>query len=175
MIDFYTIDDFNKIKKQRNNTILIYAFILGLYVLLSAGFITWVALLPLESSKTALAVWLHHITSIIFIAVTFIFFGIPFKRVNKFYKVCDNFNKGLKKTDTGVFLRFEDELLSKDGVDCKTLVFEEKNKFKNSTIERKIQIFYEKDYPDIKEGQKLEYITQANFLLKYKVLPEEDK
>ena len=175
MIDFYTRDVFLSAQKQRRKLIFIYLFILAVYVLLSAVFLTWMFLLPLGSSKKALVVWLHHFLSIIFVATTFIFFGIPFNRVHKYYKVCCNFEKGLKKKDSGIFLRYDDELFSKDGVDCKSLVFEEKDKFKNATFERKVFVFYEQDFPVLKEGQRLEYITNAGFLLQYQIISSEEQ
>ena len=71
-----------------------------------------------------------------------------------------------------VFFEYDETLQDKDGVDFKSLVFIEWNKYKNDFFERKVLVFDEREFPQIKEGQNVTYVTQGNVLVSYKILEE---
>ena len=77
---------------------------------------------------------------------------------------------GLKETSTGNFLEYDEEIQDKDGVDFKSLVFIEWNKYKKDFFERKVLVFYEKPFPEIPEKANVRYITQGNVLISYEIL-----
>ena len=73
---------------------------------------------------------------------------------------------------TGSFIEYSESIQDKDGVDFKSLVFIEWNKYKNDFFERKVLVFDEREFPQIKEGQNVTYVTQGNVLVSYKILEE---
>ena len=62
------------------------------------------------------------------------------------------------------------KVMDKDGVDFKSLVFIEWNKYKIDFFERKVLVFYEKPFPEIPVEANVSYITQGNVLISYEIL-----
>ena len=105
---------------------------------------------------------------------SFIYLGIKYKRINKYYTLCKNITGGIKEEFTAYFFEYDESLSTKDGVDVKALVFLQWNKFKNSFFERKVWVFYEKPFPKFNEHDKVRFITQGNVLVSYEILEEEE-
>ena len=82
-----------------------------------------------------------------------------------------------KLKDPEVKKRFIDiaKRMEKDGVDFKSLIFLEWNKYKKDYFERKVLVFNEKPFPEIPDGATVTFITQGNVLISYEIteLPEE--
>ena len=78
---------------------------------------------------------------------------------------------GIKEKFTGSFIEYDETIIEKDGVEFKSLVFLEWNKYKNDFFERKVYVFSEKPLPQIEVGKNVKYITQSNVLLGYEILP----
>ena len=57
-----------------------------------------------------------------------------------------------------------------DGVECKTIIFLEWNEYKKIYFERKVLVFYEKEFPQIPENAFVKMVTQGNFLISFEVL-----
>ena len=106
----------------------------------------------------------------VFVAFSFIYLGIPFKRVRRYYKMCQHLSTGLRETSVGNFLEYDENIQDKEGVDFKSLVFIEWNKYKKDFFERKVLVFYEKPFPEIPEKANVSYITQGNVLVSYEIL-----
>ncbi|MBR5899939.1 MAG: hypothetical protein IKZ38_00935, partial [Clostridia bacterium] len=68
------------------------------------------------------------------------------------------------------FFEYDETLQFKDGVDFKSLIFIEWNKYKNSYFERKVMVFYERDFPEIQPNSMVKYVVQANILISYEYL-----
>ncbi len=170
MIDYFVESEFLKVKKQRKNVLTVYFIILGVYVLFSAGMFIWYRMLPYKSSRISLVKLLQHSASALMIIFSFIYLGIIFKRVNRFYRLAYNLLSGIKETSTGNFLEYDDSVRQKDGVDCKALIFIEWNKYKNDFFERKVLVLEEKDFPEIPENANVKYVTQGNVLVSYEIL-----
>ena len=88
--------------------------------------------------------------------------------------MCNNLLTGLREDNIAEFLRYDQRICDKDGVDCRALIFSEWNKFKNEYFDRKVLVLAEKPFPELKENQKIRFITQGNVLVSYSVV-EEDK
>jgi len=171
-MEYYNPEELTKSKRQRKKLIWIFWIIVALYVLFSAGMITWYALLPYKSPTQSTVKLIHYPITILLVVFTFIFLGIPFKRANKFYKLFVQLEQGTRETGEGVFIEYDDALQVKDGVDFKSLIFIEWNKYKNDYFERKVLVLYEKDFPEIEERAKVRFITQANVLISYEIIDE---
>ena len=149
-----------------------YFLIVAVYLVLSLGLFLWYRTLPYMSGEIGKVKFIHYTISAIFVIVSFIYIGIPFKRVNKYYKMTYNMLTGIKETSTGSFFEYDETLQDKDGVDFKALVFIEWNKYKNDFFERKVLVFDEREFPEFKEGENVRYVTQGNVLIEYTLLDE---
>ena len=143
MIEVYDSGILERAEKQRKKILFVYYVILIAYILLSALFVTWEVLLPYQSKLESLVKWLHHLVTAIFVTASFLFFGIPFRRIHKYVQVCRNFRDGLKDTSEGVVIGFSEEMTEKDGVDVKSIIIDEKIKYREGSIQKNIFILYE--------------------------------
>ena len=172
MIKYFTQEDLLAAKKQKKNVLTLFFLITGL---VAAGFITLFIIffgLPYKSPEITKIKIINHSLAAVYVVFAFIYLGIPYKRVRRFYKFTYNLFYGLKETSTAVFLETNEELHDKDGVDCKSLVFLEWNKYKKEYFERQVLVFYEKPFPEIKEKSEVRFVTQGNFLIEYEIINE---
>ena len=72
-----------------------------------------------------------------------------------------------------MFSKNVSEFQTKDGVDCKSIMLVEWNKYKKDFFEREVLVFYEKPFPEIPQDATIEFVTQGNFLISYQILDEE--
>lgn len=173
MIEYFKEQDYLEAKAQRKKVLMWYFIIVAIYLVLSLGLFLWYRTLPYMSGEIGKVKLIHHVISAIFVIVTFIYMGVPFKRVNRYYKMTYNMLTGIRETSTGSFFEYDETLQDKDGVDFKALVFIEWNKYKNDFYERKVLVFDEREFPEFKEGENVRYVTQGNVLIEYTLLDEE--
>ena len=84
-------------------------------------------------SKITILKVIHYSLTAVMLIFTFIFIGIKFNRVKKFYAKCCNISEGIKEMSVGSFLEYDEQVQTKDGVDFKSLVFIEWTKYKESS------------------------------------------
>lgn len=172
MVQYFKEQDYINAKAQRKKVLILYFIILGIYLIISAGLFIWYRTLPFMSDKIGLVKFIQHSLSALFVIATFIYLGIPYRRVNRYYKKTFNMFTGLRETSTGSFFEYDESVQDKDGVDFKALVFVEWNKYKNDFFERKVLVFAEREFPEFKEGENVRYVTQGNVLIEYTLLDE---
>lgn len=172
---YFHEEQLTAIKKQRKKLLTIFYVVLGFYVLITAGMITWNALLPYASSMQTTVKIIEYVVTAIVIIFLFVFMGIPYKRTNKIYKFCKRLSTGVRETSEGSFFEYDEDIQDKDGVDCKSLIFIEWNKYKNDYFERKVLVFYEQPFPEIPESAQVRFVTQGNFLIEYEILEVPEK
>ena len=170
MIDYFTVEELEKAKKQKKRNLTAYLIVLAAYVCISAAMYIIYFGLPYKSPRITTIKWIHYSLTAVFVVFSVVFLGIVYKRVRRYYKQCYNMQTGLKETSTGNFLEYDEEIQDKDGVDFKSLVFIEWNKYKKDFFERKVLVFYEKPFPEIPEKANVRYITQGNVLISYEIL-----
>lgn len=175
MTRYYTDDIYQRSEKQRKKYFFIYLVCLFVFLAFSVAMIIWYRQLPYRSPKIATVKWVHYPVTVLFVIFSFVYLEIPYKRVRKFCKLCVNIKTGIKETFEGSFLERDNSLVSKDGVDCKSLVFIEWNKYKKVYFERKVYVFYELPYPEIPEKAIVRYVTQGNVLYEYEILQTEEE
>ena len=81
-----------------------------------------------------------------------------------------NLFSGIRETSTGSFFEYDESLRTKDGVEFKSLVFLEWNKYKDDFYERHVLVLIEKEFPKFEENQNVRYVTQGNVLVGYEIL-----
>lgn len=173
MTEVFFESDYLSAKKQVKNLIIVYSVILAIFILISAGLLIWFKTLPYKSPTITIIKAIHYTITAIFVICTFIFFGIKFKRANRYKKMCNNLLTGLREDNEAEFLRYDQRIYDKDGVDCRALIFSEWNRFKHDYFDRKVLVLAEKPFPQFIENKKYRFITQGNVLVSYCELEEE--
>ncbi len=176
MKDYFNEQMYIDAKKQKKKVVAWYIVIMSIYALISVGLYWWYRTLPYQDSTINAVKAIHYSLSALMVVFSFIYLGIPFKRVNRYYRITHQMMTGIRETSTGSFFEYDETEQDKDGVDMKALVFIEWNKYKNDFYERKVLVFEEMDYPEIPENTNVKYITQGNVLISYEILdlPQED-
>jgi len=174
MTEYFTESLHSEVKAQRKKCLLIYYIALGAFVLMSVGFLVWYIFMPYKSPNITLVKCIHLPLTGIFVIFSFIYLGIPFKRCNKFYRYCEKLSVGRKETSVCTFYTYNEEMIQKDGVDCKALVFFEWNKYKGEYYEREVFVFAEKEFPVLEKNAVYEFVTQGNFLISYRKATEDE-
>ncbi len=174
MIDYFVEEDFLKVKKQRKKVLAMFYVMLGIYLLISLGIWFWYRALPYKSPTITWVKVTLYAFSIISTICCVLYMGIVYKRVNRFYRKCYSLVHALKETSTGNFLEYDETLQDKNGVDFKSLVFVEWNKYKKDFFERKVLVFNEWDYPEIPQNANVRYVTQGNVLVSYQILDDDN-
>ena len=169
-MEYFTEQDFLSAKAQRKTWLIIYFIVLGVYVLASAGLLVWYLLLPYQSPVITTVKLIHYPLTALFVIFSFVYLGIPYKRVNRFYKMCLYIKTGHREEWTGSFFEYDETLQDKEGVDFKSLVFIEWNQYKKDYFERKVLVFNEKPFPEIPENATVKYVTQSNVLVSYEII-----
>lgn len=170
MTNYFNETDLEKAKRKR--TIL-----LSVFFITTAAFVAFLCVmlfvvymrLPYESDRIISVKIITYSVIVIYVAFCFIFLGVTYKRAKRYHVFLNNLKTGLKETSTAVFLDGDETLHEKDGVDCKSLIFIEWNKYKKDYFERKVMIFYDKPFPDIPSKAEVRFVTHGNFLISYEI------
>lgn len=170
MTQFFNANELNVAKKQKRKTLLIYFIILGVYLFISLGLWLWFRTLPYMSKTITTIKLIHYPITFVFVIFSFIYLGIKYKRINRYFRIVRNLVTGLKETSTGSFFEYDESLRTKDGVDFKSLVFIEWNKYRDDFFERHVLVLREMEFPKFEENQNVRYVTQGNVLISYEIL-----
>lgn len=173
MTEYFTIKDYEQARATRKKILGLYYGILAIFVGVTAGLFIYYTTLPYKAPIISTIKLIQHVLSFLFVVFSFVYLGIVFKRTNKYYKLTKNLVEGLKETSTASFFEYKDEITIKDGVDFKSLVFIEWNKYKNDYYERNVLVFKERPFPEIPEKAMVSFVTQGNVLIKYEILEQE--
>ncbi len=174
-MEYYNEAELLSVKKQRNKLLVWYIVILAIYAFASVGIFVWYKLLPYGSNQTTIIRLIEYPLTFVFVLFSFIYLGIPYSRANKYYKLCVRLQTGKRETFEGEFTGYDGEKNIKDGVDVKSLLFEEYNEYKKSDFERKVLVFYEKPFPELEKGARYKFITQGNVMIEYEKIDSESK
>ena len=172
MTEFFKTEEYEKVRQQRKKVLMWFFVGVAVYLILSIGVLLWYLTLPyLSPTITTTKIVQFSITGV-FVVYAFIYLGIPFKRVNKYFKVTRNMVKGLKETSVGSFFEYDESIQTRDGVEFKSLVFLEWNKYKKDFYERRVLVYIEKDFPTFDKNQNVKYVTQGNKLVSYEIIED---
>lgn len=170
MIEYFLDENYLQAKKQRKTVLGWYIAIMSIYLIVSLGIFFWYRTFPYQDPRINTAKFIEYSLTALVVIFSFIYLGIPYKRVNRFYRLTNQMKTGIRETSTGSFFEYDETLQDKDGVDMKSLIFIEWNKYKNDFFERKVLVFDEREFPQIPEGANVKYITQGNVLISYEIL-----
>ena len=170
MVEFFKKEEFDLASIQRKKVLAWFFVVLGVYLLVSVGVLLWYLTLPYMSKTITTVKIVQYSITTLFIIFAFIYLGIPFRRVNKYYKVLKNMTIGLRETSTGSFFEYDENVQTRDGVEFKALVFLEWNKYKNDFYERRVLVCVEKNFPVFEKHTNVRYVTQGNKLCSYEII-----
>ena len=173
MMEYFKKEDYKKAISQKKKLSIIYTIIAIIYGVISAVVLSYYLTLPYLSQKISTLKTIFYTITVIFAFFSVLFFCLPFKMVRKYIKFAINLTQGRKEESEAHFLEYDNKLVEKEGVECKTLIFLEWNKYKNDYYERRVFVFNEKPFPKFIENQKIKLITQGNFLVSYEILKED--
>ena len=174
MTKYFTMQDFEQAKAQKNKVRKLYFIVLAVFVMLTVGLFIYFRTLPYKDPAIQTIKILQHVFSGIFVVFSFLYLGIVYKRTNKYFKMTKNLVEGLKETSVASFFEYKDQITIKDGVEFKSLVFIEWNKYKKDYYERNVLVFIEKPFPEIPEKAMVKFVTQGNVLIEYEILEEDE-
>ena len=169
MIQYYDEKEIEISNKQFNKNLFLFLSITFVFLVLIVALFIINYNLPYKASVKTLYQVIGILAILSYVVYSIIFISIKLLRVKRYYMHCINLKEGLRETTTAVFIRFEDELQVKDGVDFKHLIFLEWNKFKGEFYERKVLVYKEKPYPKIEIGSTVTFVTQGNVLIEYEI------
>lgn len=167
MTEYFKSEFVENAKKQRNRVLIFYFSVLFVFVALCVAALIWYVGLPYASPEILKVKLVIYPITAVFVIFSFLYLGIKFKRVRKYYALVKRISVGLKEKTTAEFLRYDDAVSTKDGVDMKSLIFYEWNKYKKEYFERKVLVFFEEDFPVLKEKTTYEFTTVGNVLYSY--------
>lgn len=167
-------DDLTAAFLQKRRLFWIYFSIAALFGALLIGCIIWYVSLPYADSLAYLPQLILCSAACIFIVFSFIFLGIKYQRVRKYYKMLASLSIGMKHVNNSYFLRYDEPEL-KDSVDYYVLTMCEWSKKKSAYLDRKIYCDKEKPLPQFQAGDQVRYLTHGNVLLSYDIIGHSDQ
>lgn len=170
MVEFFNTEELKRAKAQRIKVLIGFFVVFAVYLVCSIGVLMWYMTLTYMSSKITTVKAVQFSMTGVFVVFAFIYLGIPFKRVNRYYKFVINMATGLKETFTGSFFEYDERVQTKAGVEFKSLVFLEWNKYKQDFYERRVLVYVENEFPQFEKNENVKYVTQGNVLYSYEKL-----
>ena len=155
---------------QFRKSLIFYFICVFLYLVYSSIFFVWFLRLPYADESVKTIKGCLYPVSVLFVIFSFIYLGIKVKRTRAYKKLCQNIQVGLKEKNLAKFLDYDHYVSEKDGVEMKSLIFIEWNKYKKEDYERKVYVFCDKELPKLEKGQTVSFITQGNVLYEYEIV-----
>ena len=171
----YVISDDEKAaaRRERKRLLSIWFAVLAVYVVL-LGTMLGMSIYLVDGLRIRTHTWwlgtLSAIITMVFAAFTLFFFAIKFRLTNKYVKMLNDMDTGLKDDIVARFVGYEDAITLKDGVYFYTMVLKTKPLRRDDIDERKLLIEHTVPKIELNEGAKLRLISHANILMAYEIL-----
>ncbi|MBR5192346.1 MAG: hypothetical protein IKW33_02945 [Clostridia bacterium] len=166
---YFSQEELQKVQKQRRKHIIIYVSSAVAFLIFTIGMFLWYTTLPYKSPTITVVKIIEYVVVALFVIYSFIYLGLVFRRVNRYYKTLVDLKNNKKENYSGSFIGYDETLHEYNGVDFKTLNFLEWNKYRKEYFERDVYVFYERDFPKLKENQIYNYKTQSNILYEIEI------
>jgi len=179
MINLYEKSDIEIIERKKKKMFNIYLTVLALSVVFCMVFTVFYIMLPYAYnseivSKKHLYLFLNCLVCSLVVIFSFIYLGIPYKRVKYYYRMLENFKVGQKIESVSTFLQMDNDIKNKDNVDFRTMMVLEWSDKTQEYMQRNILVDKEKPIPELNNGDIIKYVTHANILLEYGLKSESD-
>lgn len=166
----FTDDDFNAVVDQKKRVLAVFWGVLGGYLAVAVWSLIYYISLPYKDDMQKLPKTVMFIATSLLIVFCFLYMGIKYHRVKKYYKMMYYLSEGLKNVEENYFVGFELNDLQKDCVDAISCVFKTWSYKKKEWMRREAYWDVEKRLPPFTEGDLVRYVVQSNFILAYDVI-----
>lgn len=175
MTEIYEEKDFERAFLQKKRIWAVFYTALGVYLAAALALFVWYLFLPYKDPSI---IWIKVGQSVlagVYVIFLFVFCGVKLKRSRRYCKMLNFARTGILEDNRGEFLRFEDDIQVKDGVDFYCMVLSEWYDKKEEFYERKVLIDAEKSHPALALGDEVNYVTQGNILIRFEVTGHNDQ
>ena len=169
MIEIYRDEDLYNAVKQQRRILGIYFAVIALFLAGLAALLTVYLFLPYNSPNGTWVIVGTSVWTALFIAFSFPYMGISYKRCHAYVKMLRFISLGLKESMTAPFAGIED-WTTHDGVDVNVAEFNVPNRKREEEMVRQVYVDGEKDFPPFEEGHSVRFVTQGNLLISYEIL-----
>ena len=166
----FSDDDFNAVIDQKKRVFSLFLVVVAVYSALAVWSLIYYISLPYKDDMQKLPKTVMFIATSLLIVFCFLYMGIKYHRVKKYYKMMYYLSEGLKNVEENYFVGFELNDLQKDCVDAISCVFKTWSYKKKEWMRREAYWDVEKRLPPFKEGDLVRYVVQSNFILAYDVI-----
>ena len=173
MISVYTDADYLSAYQQKRRIFYGFLLITLMYVGFALGLVFYHSTLPYADPRQTLPRVLVYVLSSIYVLLIFPFMTIKYRRCRSYYKMLSHVCESIKMEEKNYFYYFREKNLQKDNIDVVGCVFETWSKKKQEWLEREVYFDCEKPLPEIESGDLVEYITQSNFIIQYKIIEKQ--
>ena len=173
MVSVYNDADYLAVYKQKQKLWAIFCVATVVYL---AYCITWLVYhisLPYNHPMQGLAKAMVFAATALYVVLIFPYLAIKYSRVRRYYKLIGHFSSGLKNEEKNYFYCLEEKSLQKDNIDVIGCVFETWNKKKCEWMDREAYFDLEKPLPSFDSGDYVQYITQSNFIVQYRIIQKQ--
>lgn len=122
-----------------------------------------------------LAKFLNIFLSAVYLCALWFFFSIKFRIIHRNYVLLRNIFTGIIDENNGIFIRFDDTAVQKEGVDFYCWIFEEKVIKRPDMSERRVLIRYGYEHPNFEPKDVIHYHTHAGVLLDYEIVKKQNE
>ncbi len=171
----YTDEDFNAAADQRKRVARVFWIVLAVYIALAAASLIYYTSLPYKDKMQSLPKTVMFISTALFVVFLFLYMGIKYHRINKYYKMVYYLSEGLKNVEENYFVGFELNDLQKDSVDAISCVFRTWSYKKKEWMRREAYWDVEKRLPPFEKGDLVKYVVQSNFIVAYEIEEKAEK
>lgn len=169
MVEIYDPSDYAAACGQRKKLLNVFYILLGALIAVNVAVFVFYTFQEYKTSLYGALISINIGSCAIFAIIYYIVFAIKYKRANCYRKMLYYFDHGLRQDGTNAFVRVDNGVVRKDGVDFVGLIFLEWSDKKQEYFERQILFDVEKQLPDFKKGDVVHHITQSNILIAYEL------
>ena len=173
MITVYNDADYLAVYKQKKKLWAIFCIITAVYLVYCGAWLAFHISLPYKDPMQKLAQGMVFVATAVYVVFIFPYLAIKYSRARRYFKLVDALSSGLKNEEKNYFYCFEEKSLQKDNIDVIGCIFETWNKKKCEWMDREAYWDLEKKLPELESGDYVQYITQSNFVVQYRILQKQ--
>ncbi len=170
MTTVYSDADYLAVYKQKSKIYGAFWAVTAVYAAFCIAWLVYYTSLPYNAPMQILPKACIYVGSAVYIAFAFPYLAIKGGRCKRYFKMLTGLSDGLKSEEKNYFYEFQKKALQKDNIDVWGCIFETWSKKKQEWLDREAFWDNEKPLPPIESGDFVQYITQSNFIVQYKIL-----
>ncbi len=166
----YSDADYLAVYKQKQKLFAIFMGITTIYLAFCIGWLIYFISLPYADPLLIMPKIFVFVATAIYTAFAFVYLGIKYSRVRRYFNMLTNFSLSLKKEEVNYFYAFEEKTLQQDNLDVISCLFETWNKKHQEWQEREAYFDVEHSMPPLESGDYVRYVVQSNFIIEYEII-----